>query len=120
MTPRVGCPIGTIMAPNTPRKMVTGIKSKPIIGLTPPRRYPSAFGTTLPCTIAPITELWDLIIPMRLNPGKEANTTGKIVTYDHMHKSASDKGTSYAFSSVQQLIEDFFNEVNRILKEVSK
>ena len=45
---------------------------------------------------------------------------GRIVAYDHMHKSASDKGIPYAFSSAQQLIEDFFNEVNRILEEVSK
>ncbi|MCY4148805.1 MAG: DUF6516 family protein [Gammaproteobacteria bacterium] len=55
-----------------------------------------------------------------VKPRKRGKYKGRIVAYDHMHKSAADKGTAYAFSSAQQLIEDFFNEVNRILKEVSK
>lgn len=45
---------------------------------------------------------------------------GRIIAYDHLHKSAADKGTPYVFSSAQQLIEDFFHEVNRIIEEVSK
>ncbi len=51
---------------------------------------------------------------------KKGKFKGRIVAYDHQHKSAFDKGTSYAFSSAQQLLEDFFTEVNRILKEVSQ
>ncbi|MCY4227943.1 MAG: hypothetical protein OXF20_09690 [Gammaproteobacteria bacterium] len=55
-----------------------------------------------------------------VKPRKRGKYKGRIVAYDHMHKPAADKGMAYAFSSAQQLIEDFFNEVNRILKEVSK
>lgn len=51
---------------------------------------------------------------------KRGKFRGRIVAYDHAHKSAADKGTPYVFSSAQQLIEDFFNEVNRILEDVSK
>jgi len=51
---------------------------------------------------------------------KRGKFKGRIVAYDHQHKSAIDKGTSYVFASAQQLLEDFFTEVNRILKEVSQ
>jgi hypothetical protein len=45
---------------------------------------------------------------------------GQIIEYDHLHKDSKDKGTPYAFSSAEQLLKDFFDEVNRILKEVTK
>ena len=45
---------------------------------------------------------------------------GRIVVYDHVHQSASDKGTPYVSSSAQQLPEDFFDEVHRIIEGVSK
>ncbi len=51
---------------------------------------------------------------------KRGKFKGRIIAYDHVHKSVSDKGTPYVFSSAQQLIEDFFSEVNRILADVSK
>lgn len=51
---------------------------------------------------------------------KRGKFKGRIVTYDHLHKSATDKGTPYRFSSAQQLIEDFFSEVNRIVKDELK
>ena len=51
---------------------------------------------------------------------KRGKFKGRIAAYDHLHKSASDKGTPYVFSSAQQLMEDFFNEVNKILEDVSK
>jgi hypothetical protein len=35
-------------------------------------------------------------------------------------KHATDKGTPYTFSSAEQLLSDFFTEVNRVLKEVTK
>jgi hypothetical protein len=49
-----------------------------------------------------------------------AKFKGRIVAYDHKHNSAVDAGTPYAFANAQQLLSDFFNEVNRILKEVAK
>ena len=51
---------------------------------------------------------------------KKGRFIGRIIAYDHQHKSAVDKGTPYEFSSAQQLISDFFNEVNRILKEATQ
>lgn len=55
-----------------------------------------------------------------IKPKKRGKFKGRIVTYDHQHTSRVDKGTPYTFSSAQQLLEDFFNEVNRRLKEVQQ
>ena len=46
--------------------------------------------------------------------------SGQIIEYDHKHMSMKDKGTPYVFTDAQHLLEDFFSEVNRIMKEVSK
>ncbi|MGM8227777.1 hypothetical protein ACSV5M_14420 [Cellvibrio sp. ARAG 10.3] len=45
-----------------------------------------------------------------------AKFKGRVITYDHKHRSSTDTGIPYAFSSAQQLLSDFFNEVNRIVK----
>ncbi len=45
--------------------------------------------------------------------------SGRIMKYDHMHKNIQDKGTPYEFLSAQQLLSDFFMEVNRILDEIN-
>lgn len=42
--------------------------------------------------------------------------TAKRVSYDHWHKSKSDKGTFYEFESAEKLLQDFFDNINRILK----
>jgi len=49
---------------------------------------------------------------------KKGKYKGRCITYDHMHKSAVDKGTPYIFSSADQLLKDFLNHVNRILEEL--
>lgn len=36
---------------------------------------------------------------------------------DHWHRTAGDKGRAYAFVSVERLLEDFFGEAERVLKE---
>lgn len=46
--------------------------------------------------------------------------SGRIMKYDHMHKTIQDKGTPYEFVSAQQLLSDFFIEVNIILNEINK
>jgi hypothetical protein len=51
---------------------------------------------------------------------KKGKFKGRIVEYDHLHKDSKDKGTPYEFSSAEQLLSDFFDEVNRILKEITK
>ena len=45
---------------------------------------------------------------------------GRIQTFDHRHRHASDKGVPYEFKDAQQLLEDFFADVDRTLLEVSK
>lgn len=45
--------------------------------------------------------------------------SGRIMKYDHMHKTIQDKGTPYEFVSAEQLLSDFFMEVNRILDEIN-
>lgn len=51
---------------------------------------------------------------------KRGKFKGRIVTYDHLHQTPVDKGTPYAFSSAEQLLQDFFQRVNQILNEVNK
>ena len=51
---------------------------------------------------------------------KKGKFKGRIIAYDHQHTSAIDKGTPYVFSSAKQLLSDFFDEVNRVLREVTK
>lgn len=52
-------------------------------------------------------------------PGK-FKYAGQVLTHDHKHQDATDKGTPYAFSSADQLLADFFSAVDRALIEVSK
>ena len=37
---------------------------------------------------------------------------------DHWHRDAADKGRPYEFKSQQRLLEDFFQEVERVLREL--
>jgi hypothetical protein len=43
---------------------------------------------------------------------------GKSKTADHWHRTADDPGKPYKFLSAEQLIDDFFDEVERVLKSV--
>jgi hypothetical protein len=55
-----------------------------------------------------------------VRPPKKFKYAGRILAYDHKHRHASDKGTPYEFKNAQQLINDFFADVDRILLEVKK
>ena len=52
-----------------------------------------------------------------VKPPKRFKYAGQHLTYDHKHRHASDKGIPYEFQDAQQLLIDFFNEVDRVLKE---
>lgn len=39
------------------------------------------------------------------------------VEYDHWHRTGEDPGRPYAFTTADQLLEDFFAEVRRVLNE---
>ena len=51
-----------------------------------------------------------------IKPGKKFK--GRIIEFDHMHKNLADKGTPYEFKNANQLLEDFFNRVDEIVKKV--
>ena len=42
---------------------------------------------------------------------------GRPIAADHWHRSGDDEGRPYRFKDAETLIEDFFNEVERILSE---
>lgn len=52
-----------------------------------------------------------------VNPSKKG-FAGRRLEYDHVHKHARDKGMPYEFSDAGQLLTDFFEEVDKVLKEV--
>ncbi len=52
-----------------------------------------------------------------VKPPKKFKYAGQRLTYDHKHRHVSDKGVPYEFQDAQQLLIDFFNEVDRVLKE---
>ena len=40
------------------------------------------------------------------------------MAFDHKYRHISDKGVAYEFESALQLLEDFFNDVDRALLEL--
>lgn len=55
-----------------------------------------------------------------VKPPKKFKYAGQIMAYDHKHRHARDKGTPYVFKNAQQLLSDFFADVDRVLLEVMK
>ncbi|MCK5874006.1 MAG: hypothetical protein KAG82_04875 [Alcanivoracaceae bacterium] len=55
-----------------------------------------------------------------VKPPKKFKYAGRIMAYDHKHRHAADKGVPYVFSSAQQLLNDFFADVDRLLLEVKQ
>lgn len=55
-----------------------------------------------------------------IKPPKKFKYAGRILTHDHKHRHASDKGVPYEFKNAQQLLNDFFTDVDRVLSEVKK
>jgi hypothetical protein len=55
-----------------------------------------------------------------VKPLKKFKFAGQRLPYDHRHRTSSDKGVPYAFESAHRLLEDFFEEVDRVLKEAQQ
>jgi len=55
-----------------------------------------------------------------VKPPKKFKFAGQRLPYDHRHRTASDKGVPYAFESAYRLLEDFFAEVDRVIKEAQQ
>lgn len=50
-------------------------------------------------------------------PSKGSHFKKRLGPTDHWHRTESDPGRPYAFKDAEKLIEDFFKEVERALKE---
>ena len=55
-----------------------------------------------------------------VKPPKKFKFAGQRLPYDHRHRTSSDKGVPYVFESAQRLLEDFFAEVDRVIKEAKQ
>ncbi|MES2164983.1 MAG: DUF6516 family protein [Pseudomonadota bacterium] len=55
-----------------------------------------------------------------VKPPKKFKYAGHILAFDHKHRQASDQGVPYEFKDTQQLLNDFFTDVDRILQKVRK
>ena len=44
--------------------------------------------------------------------------SGQRLSFDHKHRHVADKGVPYEFKDANQLLSDFFTEVDLVLKEV--
>ena len=52
-----------------------------------------------------------------VKPPKKYRYAGQRLLYDHRHRTSHDKGVPYVFESASRLLEDFFEEVDRVIKE---
>ena len=55
-----------------------------------------------------------------VKPPKKFKFAGQRLPYDHRHRTSNDKGVPYAFESADRLLEDFFAEVDRAIKEAQQ
>lgn len=55
-----------------------------------------------------------------VKPPKKFKFAGQRLPYDHRHRTSSDKGVPYAFESASRLLEDFFAEADRVIKEAQQ
>lgn len=55
-----------------------------------------------------------------MKPPRRKRYAGRRLAYDHKHRYSRDKGVAYEFTSADQLLKDFFDEVDRVLEEVRK
>ena len=55
-----------------------------------------------------------------VKPPKKFKFVGQRMPYDHRHRTSGDKGVPYAFESASRLLEDFFAEVDRVIKEAQQ
>lgn len=50
--------------------------------------------------------------------GSRFQHVGEKYTFDHWHRHPADQGVTYEFNSAYKLVEDFYTEVDRVLKEI--
>lgn len=55
-----------------------------------------------------------------IKPSSRFKYAGQVLPYDHKHRHISDQGVHYEFKDAYQLLQDFFADVDRVLKETEK
>ena len=55
-----------------------------------------------------------------VKPPKKFRYAGNRLPFDHKHRHASDKGVPYEFRDAYQLLSDFFEEADRVLREIER
>jgi len=55
-----------------------------------------------------------------VKPPRRRPYAGRRLAYDHRHRHSRDKGVAYEFTSADELLADFFDDVDRVLKEARK
>jgi hypothetical protein len=55
-----------------------------------------------------------------VKPPNRFKFAGQRLPYDHKHRTSHDEGVPYQFQTAQQLLEDFFKEADRVIKESQK
>jgi len=55
-----------------------------------------------------------------VKPPQKFKFAGQRLPYDHRHRTSSDKGVPYVFESAHRLLEDFFAEADRVIKEAQQ
>jgi hypothetical protein len=55
-----------------------------------------------------------------VKPPQQLKFAGQRLPYDHRHRTSSDEGVPYVFESAHRLLEDFFAEVDRVIKEAKQ
>lgn len=53
-----------------------------------------------------------------VKPPKRLKFAGRRLSFDHKHRHASDKGVPYEFRDAHQLLNDFFQEADRVMKDM--
>jgi hypothetical protein len=57
---------------------------------------------------------------LAVKPPAQLNFAGQRLPYDHRHRTSRDKGVPCAFETAHRLLEAFFAEVDRAIKEAQQ
>lgn len=55
-----------------------------------------------------------------ITPPRRNKYSGRRVEYDHIHRSAKDRGIAYEFGSFAKLLEDFFSAIDVKIDQIEK
>lgn len=85
--------------------------------ITPTRGVPHGIAYSLTLHDRHGTRLIGFDNAHAVKPPKKFKYAGRILSHDHQHRHARDKGTPYEYASAHQLLQDFFAAVDRALEK---